>query len=210
GVSFAGGSSLVVFHGTKQPAEAWALVEFLSRPEQQVRFWRLTGDLPARREAWADSGLAADERTRAFGDQLQRTVPCPMVPEWEEIATRVYEQADRAIRGVVPADTALSDLDRIVDRLLEKRRWLATRRAAARFVGRANYSHALGNADFWNSLRVTLVYALVGAPLSVAVSLAAALLVDARTTRWKPFFRAVYFAPVVTTLVAVAIVWRYL
>jgi multiple sugar transport system permease protein len=82
--------------------------------------------------------------------------------------------------------------------------------SSARFVGLANYAHALGDADFWNSLRITLVYALVGAPLSVAVSLAAALLVDARTTRWKPFFRAVYFAPVVTTLVAVAIVWRYL
>jgi len=130
GVSFAGGSSLVLFRGTKHPAEAWALVEFLSRPEQQVRFWRLTGDLPARREAWADTTLSSDVRTRAFGEQLQRTVPCPMVPEWEEIATRVYEQADRAIRGVVPADTALADLDRIVDRLLEKRRWLATRHAA--------------------------------------------------------------------------------
>ena len=82
--------------------------------------------------------------------------------------------------------------------------------SAVRFVGLGNYAHALGATDFWNSLRITLVYAFVGAPLSVAVSLAAALLVDARTTRWKPFFRAVYFAPVVTTLVAVAIVWRYL
>jgi len=82
--------------------------------------------------------------------------------------------------------------------------------SAARFVGLGNYAQALGAPDFWNSLRITLVYAFVGAPLSVAVSLAAALLVDARTTRWKPFFRAVYFAPVVTTLVAVAIVWRYL
>jgi len=53
-----------------------------------------------------------------------------MVPEWEEIATRVWEQSDRAIRGVAPADTVLADLDRIVDRLLEKRRWLAARRAA--------------------------------------------------------------------------------
>jgi len=82
--------------------------------------------------------------------------------------------------------------------------------SSVRFVGLGNYAHALSDADFWNSLRITLVYALVGAPVSVAVSLAAALLVDARTTRWKPFFRAVYFAPVVTTLVAVAIVWRYL
>jgi len=82
--------------------------------------------------------------------------------------------------------------------------------STARFVGIGNYLHAFAEPDFWNALRITLVYALVGAPVSVAVSLAAALLVDAKTTRWKPFFRAVYFAPVVTTLVAVAIVWRYL
>jgi multiple sugar transport system substrate-binding protein len=130
GVSFAGGSSLVMFHGTKHPAEAWELVKFLSEPAQQVRFWRLTGDLPARREAWQDTALTADGRTRAFGDQLARTKPCPMVPEWEEIATRVFEQADRAIRGATSADSALATLDRLVDKMLEKRRWLAARRAA--------------------------------------------------------------------------------
>ena len=131
GVSFAGGSSLVMFSGTKHGWEAWQLIQFLSRPEQQVRFWRLTGDLPARREAWADTALTADPRTRAFGDQLARTEPCPMVPEWEEIATRVYEQADRAIRGATTADSALATLDRLVDKMLEKRRWLAARRAAS-------------------------------------------------------------------------------
>jgi len=82
--------------------------------------------------------------------------------------------------------------------------------SSVRFIGLGNYAHAFAETDFWNALRITLVYAFVGAPISVAVSLAAALLVDAKTTRWKPFFRAVYFAPVVTTLVAVAIVWRYL
>jgi multiple sugar transport system permease protein len=82
--------------------------------------------------------------------------------------------------------------------------------SAARFVGLGNYAQALVHPDFWNSFRVTLWYAFVGAPVSVAVSLGAALLVDAHVARWKPFFRAVYFAPVVTTLVAVAIVWRYL
>ncbi len=130
GLSFAGGSSLVMFRATRHPEAAWRLMEFLSRPEQQVRFWRLTGDLPARRAAWADTALAADPRTRAFAEQLQLTAPCPMVPEWEEIATRIWEQADRAIRGAAPADSALAELDRTVDRLLEKRRWLAARRAA--------------------------------------------------------------------------------
>ena len=130
GVSFAGGSSLVMFRGTKHPREAWALIQYLSRPDVQVRFWRLTGDLPARQEAWADTALTADARTRAFGEQLTRTVPCPKVPEWEEIATRVWEQTDRAVRGAASPDSALATLDRIVDRMLEKRRWLAARRQA--------------------------------------------------------------------------------
>jgi multiple sugar transport system substrate-binding protein len=130
GVSFAGGSSLVMFKGSKHPAAAWKLMEYLSRPDQQVAFWRLTGDLPGRRAAWADTALTADARTRAFGEQLTRTAPCPMVPEWEEIATRVLEQSDRTIRGAVSPDSALAQLDRIVDKLLEKRRWIATRKAA--------------------------------------------------------------------------------
>ncbi len=44
----------------------------------------------------------------------------------------------------------------------------------------------------------------------MVVSLAAALLVNARLVRWKPLFRSAFFAPWVTTLVAVALVWRYL
>ena len=51
---------------------------------------------------------------------------------------------------------------------------------------------------------------LVGGPLSVGVSLLAALLLNSRLLRWQGFFRAALFLPVVTTLVAVAVVWRYL
>ena len=79
-----------------------------------------------------------------------------------------------------------------------------------RFVAFANFSAALRNAVFWKALGNTLYFALLGGPLTVAVSLAAALLVNAKAARFKPFFRTVYFAPVVTTLVAVAIVFRFL
>jgi len=51
---------------------------------------------------------------------------------------------------------------------------------------------------------------VLAGPLSVATSLGAALLLEAPLVRWKPFFRTVFFLPVVTTLVAVAVVWRYL
>ena len=77
-----------------------------------------------------------------------------------------------------------------------------------RVVGFANYRALLAEPRFWRALRNTAYFVAVGGPLSIAVSLAAALLLDARATRWKPFFRTVLFLPVVTTLVAVAIVWR--
>ena len=77
-----------------------------------------------------------------------------------------------------------------------------------RVVGLANYRALLGEPRFWTALGNTAVFVAVGGPLSIVVSLGAALLLDARAVRWKPFFRTVLFLPVVTTLVAVAIVWR--
>ena len=79
-----------------------------------------------------------------------------------------------------------------------------------RFVALANYSRLLRDARFWIALENTLYFVLVGGPLSVAVSLGAALLLNARLVRWKGLFRTIFFLPVVTTLVAVAVVWRYL
>lgn len=81
---------------------------------------------------------------------------------------------------------------------------------AVRVVGLRNYQRLVTSPLFWQAFRNTCVFAFVGGPLSVVVSLGAALLVNARTTRFKPFFRSVLFMPFVTTLVAVAIVWRYL
>ena len=80
----------------------------------------------------------------------------------------------------------------------------------ARVVAFENYRHLLGSADFWDALRNTFYFVLAGGPLTVIVALAAALLLNARAVRFKGLFRTVYFAPVVTTLVAVAIVWQYL
>ena len=79
-----------------------------------------------------------------------------------------------------------------------------------RFVWLDNYSRLLRDSLFWTSLRNTFYFVVVGGPLTIALSLAAALLVDARVARFKAFFRTVFFLPVVTTLVAVAVVWRYL
>lgn len=79
-----------------------------------------------------------------------------------------------------------------------------------RFIALRNYRELFASRIFWTALFNTLYFSLVGGPLTMIVSLGAALLVNARLTRYKAFFRTVYFAPVVTTLVAVSIVFKYL
>jgi multiple sugar transport system permease protein len=74
----------------------------------------------------------------------------------------------------------------------------------------ANYVELLQTPLFWKALGNTLYFVGVGVPLSIAASLGAALLLNSKLARFRPFFRVALFAPVVTTLVAVAIVWRYL
>ncbi|MCL4550842.1 MAG: sugar ABC transporter permease, partial [Bacteroidetes bacterium] len=78
-----------------------------------------------------------------------------------------------------------------------------------RFVGFKNYSTLLSEPLFWTALKNTFYFVLVGGPLSVATSLGAALLLNSKFIKYKGILRLVYFLPVVTTLVAVSIVWRY-
>ncbi|MGQ0815869.1 MAG: carbohydrate ABC transporter permease [Gemmatimonadota bacterium] len=82
--------------------------------------------------------------------------------------------------------------------------------ANIRFIGLRNYVDLFGNPVFWAAVKNTFYFALVGGPLTVAASLGAALLVNAPLVKYKSFFRTIFFIPFVTTLVAVAIVWRYL
>ena len=79
-----------------------------------------------------------------------------------------------------------------------------------RFVAFDNYIGLLHNPLFWKTLVNTLYFVVVGVPLSIAVSLGSALLLQSKLGRFKGFFRTAFFAPVVTTVVAVAVIWRYL
>lgn len=79
-----------------------------------------------------------------------------------------------------------------------------------RWVGLGNYIDLLQRPLFWQALGNTLYFVMVGVPVSIAVSLVAALLLNSTAARFTPFFRTALFAPVVTTVVAVAVIWRYL
>ena len=79
-----------------------------------------------------------------------------------------------------------------------------------RWIGFGNDARLLHDPLFWVALKNTVYFVMIGGPLSVSASLVAALLVNHRLVRLKGMFRTLFFLPVVTTLVAVAVVWRYL
>jgi multiple sugar transport system substrate-binding protein len=129
GASIAGGSSLVVFRDSPHKTAAWQLVQYLSRPDVQIRFHALTGNLSPRRSAWRDEGLAQDPYARAFREQLERVKPAPQVPEWERVATEMQLVAEQLVQGDrMTIDQAAAEIDRRTDRILEKRRWLLARK----------------------------------------------------------------------------------
>jgi multiple sugar transport system substrate-binding protein len=132
GISIAGGASLALSRGARDPQAAWWLIEYLSEPATQIEFYRLTGDLPARRSAWADPALADNRYAQAFWTQLQHLRSPPKIAEWERIAAKITAAAEAAVRGDLSTEAALEGLDRDVDALLEKRRWLLDREAARR------------------------------------------------------------------------------
>jgi multiple sugar transport system permease protein len=79
-----------------------------------------------------------------------------------------------------------------------------------RFVGIDNYIELMRTPLFWKALGNTLFFVFAGVPLSIAASLGAALLLNSKLAFFKPLFRTAFFAPVVTSMVAVAVIWRYL
>jgi multiple sugar transport system substrate-binding protein len=129
GASSAGGCSLAIFRRSTRPDAAWKLVEFLSRPAVQQEFYRLSGNLPARRSAWAAPTLAHDPYARGFRDQLDRVRPLPQVPEWERIATELRLVMEAVVHGDIPAARVAQEMDARADLILEKRRWMLDRRA---------------------------------------------------------------------------------
>ncbi|MNS96787.1 putative ABC transporter-binding protein precursor [compost metagenome] len=124
GAGIAGGTSLVIFRKSQQKEASWKLIEFLSRPAIQARFHAIIGDLPPRRSTWNAPSLANDPLAAAFRDQLERVKPTPKVLEWERIVQEMRIVTEQVVRGGLPQDKAVAELDQRVDKVLAKRRWM--------------------------------------------------------------------------------------
>ena len=80
----------------------------------------------------------------------------------------------------------------------------------ATFVGLQNYTDLLGDPKFWKSLLNTVYFVVVGVPLTLVFGLLIANALNRGVTRFRTAFRVGYYLPVITSIVAIAVVWRFL
>ena len=80
----------------------------------------------------------------------------------------------------------------------------------ATFVGLKNYVDLFADPMFWTSLFNTLYFVVVGVPLTLALGLLIASGLNRGVTRFRTAFRVGYYIPVITSIVAIAVVWRFL
>ncbi|MFO8062110.1 MAG: sugar ABC transporter permease [bacterium] len=77
------------------------------------------------------------------------------------------------------------------------------------FVGLENYSNVLQDGDFWHALTNTFWYVMTVVPGVIIFSMAIAVLLNQKI-KFKGFFRTTYFLPVVTSIIAISIVWKWI
>jgi multiple sugar transport system permease protein len=76
-------------------------------------------------------------------------------------------------------------------------------------IGLDNYAALAGDEEFRSAAFNTTYFVLVGVPLTLLAGLASALLLNSTAIRLKALFRVGYYTPVVTSIVAIAVIWRY-
>ncbi|SES27175.1 carbohydrate ABC transporter substrate-binding protein, CUT1 family [Pedococcus cremeus] len=102
--SFVGGSDLAVFKNTKNRDSAWKFVEWLSKPDVQVKWYKLSTDLPSVKSAWDDPALQQDKKLAEFGKQLETAKAPPSFPTWEQVITSFDTEMEKVTKtGADPA-----------------------------------------------------------------------------------------------------------
>ena len=83
-------------------------------------------------------------------------------------------------------------------------------RSNIKFIGIGNYSKLFTDPDFWQAMRNTAIFAIIGIPSVVLLSLGIALLLNRSSSVYFRALRTFYFVPAITAIVAISLVWGYL
>ncbi|MGO4247912.1 sugar ABC transporter substrate-binding protein [Paenarthrobacter sp. RAF54_2] len=115
GTSFIGGSDMVVFKDAKNRDGAWKLAQWLAKPEVQIKWYKLSGSLPALQSAWKDPALADDKKLAVFGEQLKDTNFPPTISTWTQVSAAADTQLEQIVKAGKDPAAAMKDLQAAAD-----------------------------------------------------------------------------------------------
>lgn len=116
-------ANLCVSTQTTRSGEAWSLVRHLTSTENEVRFQKLIGNLPARASAWSAPQMRRPV-LQPFAEQMRYPARAPKIVEWERIQIEVQLVAERVVRGLLTVKQGVAAIDARIDQVLAKRRSL--------------------------------------------------------------------------------------
>lgn len=119
-ISSMGGSNLTIFEFSKQKDNAAEFIEFMSRPDNQLEWMKLTDALPTATKAWEDDSLKNDPIYSVFNEQLQNSEPMPLIPEFEEIAQNYLKHFEQIYLGGADVQSEMDAFNQETEATLNK------------------------------------------------------------------------------------------
>ena len=120
GSSTLGGWQLGISRQSRHPEEAWALIEYLTRPESQAYMSRTVGYRPSRRSLYLDPELAEENPILPrLLPIVERARPRPVTPLYLALSQVLQSEISAIVAGVKEVDDALDDARREIEFLLE-------------------------------------------------------------------------------------------
>ncbi|MFD2614917.1 sugar ABC transporter substrate-binding protein [Paenibacillus gansuensis] len=117
-ISALGGSNLSIFQHSKNQEEALKFLAYMSKPETQAEWFKLTQSMPSTKKAWEDPALKDDANFRVFGQQLEASEPMPLIKPWEKIAQSYLQTFEKIYRGTGDVKPELDAFNKQAEQIL--------------------------------------------------------------------------------------------
>jgi multiple sugar transport system substrate-binding protein len=119
-LSVLGGSNLSVFQYTKHKDAALKFIAYMSKPETQLKWMKMTNSLPAAKEAWKDKSLQEDPYYKTFGQQMENAKPMPMIKQFEEIAQTYLKSFEKIYRSGANVQKEMNEFNKKAEKILSE------------------------------------------------------------------------------------------
>ncbi|MDK2864874.1 MAG: multiple sugar transport system substrate-binding protein [Thermotogota bacterium] len=116
--SFVGGCNWVIFNTSKNKDLAWKFIEFMTKPENQLEWYKTVSSLPAVKSVWEYPELSNNPVMKVFGEQLKDAKSPPNIPEWEEIANAISRRVEEVIYKRKTPQKAAEDLEKDIEKIV--------------------------------------------------------------------------------------------